>query len=130
MHRSAGDAAVERLHCCDHGKPQQELAMFSRPAITVIAPARNLDGLTYASTGKQWISKPERFKASPIRLPQDSPHNAVLLWAANQTRIFSDAAQWAKASRHTLHLAGSAQPIAARVIPVAGKWPGSLPPLA
>ncbi|USJ02081.1 hypothetical protein MUG10_08170 [Xanthomonas prunicola] len=97
------------------------MAIFSRPAITVIAPARSLNGLNQESTGKQWISKPARFKASPIRLLQDSPHNAVLLWVANQTRIFNGATQWAKASRHPLRLAGSAQPIAARVIPVAGK---------
>lgn len=74
----------------------------------------------------QGISKPERFKASPIRL--QPAHHIMQCCCWQQTRRVSSAlpAQWGKASRLTLHPAGWAQLIATRVIRVAGKWPGSL----
>ncbi len=96
-----GQSAVERLHCCDHGKLQQRLAIFPGLAITVtrLGVAGNSNGLTYESAGKKWRSKAELRKASLIGLLPDSRHNPVLLWEANHTYTFSNAVQWAKGSR-------------------------------
>ncbi|MBV6797860.1 hypothetical protein [Xanthomonas euvesicatoria] len=96
-----GQSAVERLHCCDHGKLQQRLAIFPGLAITVtrLGVAGNSNGLTYESAGKSWRSKAELRKASLIGLLPDSRHNPVLLWEANHTYTFSSAVQWAKGSR-------------------------------
>lgn len=96
-----GQSAVERLHCCDHGKLQQRLAIFPGLAITVtrLGVAGNSNALTYESAGKSWRSKAELRKASLIGLLPDSRHNPVLQWEANHTYTFSNAVQWAKGSR-------------------------------
>lgn len=89
------NASVRRLGRCRaipvrrSGKTAAGVAYFSRPAITVIAPARNLKGPTCESTSKHEISTPERFKARPIRL--QPAHHIMRCCCWQHTRRVSSA---------------------------------------
>lgn len=89
------NASVRRLGRCRAipvrrlGKTAAGVAYFSRPAITVIAPARNLKGPTCESTSKHEISTPERFKARPIRL--QPAHHIMRCCCWQHTRRVSSA---------------------------------------
>lgn len=66
MSRTIKDATVERLHYDDHAELRSHLVDFI-DAYNIARRLKTLKGLIqYEFIGKNWTSRPERFKLDPI----------------------------------------------------------------